>query len=75
MADISMCDGVDCPQKESCYRFKAIPSKHQQAYFLGGTAPRNQEGICVYYWSTDTQKFFAEKYNQYGEVTQPGGKE
>jgi len=31
MPDISMCTNNECPLKETCYRFKAMPS-HWQAY-------------------------------------------
>ena len=27
MADITKCDGVGCPLKETCYRFTAVDSK------------------------------------------------
>jgi len=33
MADISMCNGKDCPIKEKCYRFTA-PKGIRQSYFL-----------------------------------------
>ena len=32
MPDIAMCEGKDCPIKESCYRFTATPSDRRQAY-------------------------------------------
>lgn len=46
MPDIAMCTGsgqtsskstslVECPRKETCYRFKAKPSEHRQSYFMG----------------------------------------
>jgi hypothetical protein len=34
MADITMCDGGNCPLKDTCYRYKATPNEHRQAYFL-----------------------------------------
>jgi hypothetical protein len=45
MPDISMCPGtgqtngkstsiVDCPKKQTCYRFTARPYEHRQAYFM-----------------------------------------
>jgi hypothetical protein len=33
MADITKCEGKDCPLKESCYRYTAIDSEYRQAYF------------------------------------------
>ena len=32
MPDISKCEGKDCPIKENCYRFKAIPNLPYQSY-------------------------------------------
>ena len=29
MPDITMCNGGDCPLKETCYRYKAKPSEFQ----------------------------------------------
>jgi hypothetical protein len=33
MPDIAMCDGKDCPMKDQCYRFRAIPHEIRQYYF------------------------------------------
>jgi hypothetical protein len=41
MPDITMCDGGDCPNKDSCHRFTATPSAERQAYF---TEPPWKEG-------------------------------
>jgi len=32
MPDIAMCQGNECPLKETCYRYKAEPSKYRQSY-------------------------------------------
>ena len=29
-----MCEGTNCPLKEKCYRYKAVPSKYRQCYFM-----------------------------------------
>lgn len=34
MPDISLCLNKDCPIKEQCYRFTAIPSNYHQSYTL-----------------------------------------
>lgn len=48
MPDISMCKGGDCPYKNTCYRFTAIPCKYQ-TYF--SEVPYNfDEEFCQYYW-------------------------
>ena len=34
MADFTMCKGDNCPQKEKCYRYTAIPSPYRQSYYF-----------------------------------------
>ena len=42
MADVTMCTNGDCLLKESCYRFRAIPSHMQSfAHFDGGESCEN----------------------------------
>jgi hypothetical protein len=33
MADISMCDGAQCPIKQECYRYTAPKNEYRQAFF------------------------------------------
>ena len=33
MADITMCDGYECPKKQECYRYTAPVNAYRQAYF------------------------------------------
>lgn len=33
MPDFSMCSGGECPRKEKCYRYRAIPHM-RQSYFV-----------------------------------------
>jgi hypothetical protein len=47
MPDLTMCRGLDCPHKESCYRFTAKPDRYRQSYFF---APPIKDGECEYYW-------------------------
>ena len=50
MPDISMCQGRNCPQKETCYRYKATPDKYWQSWAEFDTA-REEDGLpCQYYW-------------------------
>lgn len=49
MPDITMCKGVDCPNKESCYRFTAEPS-HYQSYFSKPPYNELDKTKCEYYW-------------------------
>lgn len=41
MTDITMCQGEDCPIKNDCLRYRAIPCDYQQSYFLN--APYDAE--------------------------------
>ena len=47
MPDITMCSGLNCPLKETCYRFKAMTTVYGQSYF---SKPPNKEDECEYYW-------------------------
>lgn len=55
MADISMCDDKECPQRLDCYRFKAEPHPYRQSYFIGSPATKDEttgEFLgCKYFWS------------------------
>jgi len=33
MADITMCEGGQCPMKDDCYRHTATPGEYRQSYF------------------------------------------
>ena len=49
MADITKCEGTDCPLKESCFRFKSKANEYWQAYFT--KVPFNEESdSCEHYW-------------------------
>ncbi len=50
MPDITMCPGNDCPLKETCYRYKAIPSEYSQSYFIDTPY---YAGICEHYWEIE----------------------
>ena len=47
MPDITMCNGIGCEAKETCYRYKAIPNEHRQSYFL---EPPIKNNGCEYYY-------------------------
>jgi len=49
MPDITMCNGGDCPLKETCYRYKTTPDEFWQSYFV--EVPYNEEKKeCDHYW-------------------------
>jgi hypothetical protein len=52
MPDIMMCKGTDCPFKQACYRYKAVPSLCLQSYFR--EIPYNHEtDSCDYFCQID----------------------
>ncbi len=32
MPDIAMCQNKECPSRNQCYRFRAVPTKGRQSY-------------------------------------------
>lgn len=52
MPDISMCMGDDCPKKEGCYRYRAIPW-FRQSYF---SVPPYDGEECRYFWPLEGQR-------------------
>ena len=47
MPDITMCRGKNCPDKNTCYRFTAMPDKYWQSYFV--EIPFERYGKCYHY--------------------------
>lgn len=45
MSDISMCKNLNCPLRESCYRFLAEPS-----YYQTYAGFEYKDGDCDHYW-------------------------
>ena len=54
MPDISMCKSNICPLKETCYRFKATPSKFLQSYADFQFDEVKKE--CKFYWEVESIK-------------------
>lgn len=49
MADISKCEGTNCPLKEKCYRYTVKDDEYWQSYFT--KIPYDIEsGECDYLW-------------------------
>lgn len=46
MGDFSMCSNQQCPSKEQCYRFMAIPSRFQS---YANFTPKEGEDKCEYF--------------------------
>ena len=66
MTDISMCSGKDCPVRDDCYRFTAIPTQYGQSYFMdvpGKTI--NGKFTCEMYWGKNAEAI----WNQLKDIT------
>ena len=54
MPDITMCDNEQCPLREKCYRFRAIPDPYWQsfAHFEPSTypTPKGTQTECDHFW-------------------------
>jgi hypothetical protein len=57
MPDITMCEGLECPLKENCYRYTATPNEHRQSYFA--EIPY-KDGKCEYHWGSSTQSLWEQ---------------
>ncbi len=47
MADITMCDGLNCPKASECYRHTAQQNKYRQSFFI--KTPMDSTGLCKEY--------------------------
>ena len=52
MPDITMCSGIGCPKKQSCYRHTAKASDYQ-SFFM---TPPIKDGECDHYWDNENYK-------------------
>jgi hypothetical protein len=44
MADITMCDGLNCARKSECYRHTARQNEYRQSWFV--KSPVDALGLC-----------------------------
>ena len=54
MADITMCPGVDCKNKETCYRYKAAVNPYYQSY--SNFQDTKKGDICEHYYKIEEVK-------------------
>lgn len=54
MTDITMCQGHDCPLRESCYRYTAPANPFRQSYFV--YEPYNDEEDDCAEWIDNEKK-------------------
>lgn len=57
MADITKCEGGDCPLKERCYRYTAEADELHQSYFV--EVPYNGTD-CDHYWGPNAETVWAD---------------
>ena len=48
MPDISMYSCHECPSRQQCYRYMAVPNPYRQAY--GGFRVKDGEDACDAFW-------------------------
>ena len=48
MADITMCKGINCEQRGTCYRYLANANPYAQSYF---SETPIKDGECDMYWN------------------------
>lgn len=56
MPDITMCKGVGCEAKHTCYRYTAKPNEYRQSYFL--ETPKDGDGCAQYINHLNTQTIY-----------------
>ena len=67
MPDVSMCDGIGCTLKSTCYRYTATPSEHLQTYFI---RPPFKNDICDYYWEDKSSTKATKDSDNVDNITQ-----
>ena len=50
MPDITMCCNYDCPLKDKCYRYRAVPDSYWQSFAMFNTTG---EKDCDHFWQLD----------------------
>ena len=50
MPDITMCCNYNCPLKDKCYRYRAVPSDMWQSFAL---FKPESTGVCEHFWEID----------------------
>ena len=56
--DITQCQDISCPKKQTCLRFKGEPNKYQQSYFLESPLKDNE---CEFYYEIKENTPLTEK--------------
>ena len=57
MCDITMCCNRDCPIRNKCYRYRAVPDDYQSfAFFKYQPISDTNDEECEYFWRVDEIK-------------------
>jgi hypothetical protein len=56
MADITKCDGRNCPWAKTCYRTIAESNPNGQSWFMDVPYDADVDDECEYYWSIDESR-------------------
>ena len=66
MADITMCNGTNCPKKEECYRFTVQANEYRQSYFCEVPFKIVENKFtCEMFWGDANERIF----NQLKDIT------
>ncbi len=49
MVDITMCKDKECPDREKCARFKAVPDSYHQSWFIESPRKDKKSSRCEYF--------------------------
>ena len=61
MADITKCNGDNCPVKEQCYRFTADSSEYRQSWFAETPGKIVEDKFtCDMYWGQNAQSIWKQ---------------
>ena len=60
MPDITKCKGIDCPIKDSCYRYTAEDSGKWQSWFVDDNVGKlvDNKFSCDVYWGENAKAVF-----------------
>jgi len=59
MADITKCEGVECPIKVECYRYTSEANEHRQAYFSESPGElKDNKFHCGMFWGENQNNMF-----------------
>ena len=59
MADLTMCEGIECPWKTRCRRYTSTPNEFRQSYFVDIPGKMVEEVFtCDFFWGDDSDRIY-----------------